>query len=122
MLKNDLYTITTFENNTGTVAAAISLNTAHPIFEGHFPGQPVLPGVCMMQIVKELTEAATGKKLFLNDAAQCKFLSMVDPRKTPELQVTIDYKEPGEHTVAIAAVLKSEEAVFFKISANLAIH
>ncbi|MCD2425012.1 3-hydroxyacyl-ACP dehydratase [Niabella pedocola] len=121
MLKNDLYTVTAFENNMGTVAAAISLNTAHPIFNGHFPGQPVLPGVCMMQIVKELTEEATGKKLFLNDAAQCKFLSMVDPGKTPELQVTIDYKEPSEDRVAIVAVLKSTEATFFKMSANLLI-
>ncbi|MBO9592325.1 MAG: 3-hydroxyacyl-ACP dehydratase [Niabella sp.] len=121
MLKNNLYTVTVFENNTGTLAAAISLNTAHPIFDGHFPGQPVLPGVCMMQIVKELTEEATGKKLFLNDATQCKFLSMVDPGKTPELQVMVDYKEPGDHTIAINAVLKSTEATFFKMSASLAI-
>ncbi|SDC88292.1 hotdog family protein [Niabella drilacis] len=121
MLKNELYTITTFENNAGAVAAGIRLNTAHPIFEGHFPGQPVLPGVCMMQIVKELAEEATGKKLFLGEAAQCKFLSMVDPGKTPELRATIDYKESGEAALAITAALKSETAVFFKMSATLAI-
>lgn len=121
MLKNDLYTVTSFENSSGSVAVAIELNTGHQIFEGHFPGQPVLPGVCMMQIVKELTEDATGKKLFLNNAAQCKFLSMVDPQKTPELDVTIDYKQPDEQTVAINAVLKSGEATFFKMNASLAI-
>ncbi|MCF3110088.1 3-hydroxyacyl-ACP dehydratase [Niabella sp. CC-SYL272] len=121
MLNNDLYTITAFENNTGAVAASILLNTAHPIFEGHFPGQPVLPGVCMMQIVKEITEEATGKKLFLGDAAQCKFLSMVDPRETPELRVTVDYKQPDKNQLAITAVLKSEAAIFFKMSASLSI-
>ncbi|WP_300602561.1 3-hydroxyacyl-ACP dehydratase [Niabella sp.] len=121
MLKNELYTITAFENNSGSVAADIRLNTAHPIFDGHFPGQPVLPGVCMMQIVKELAEDATGKKLFLGEAAQCKFLSMVDPEKTPELTVVIDYKQPDDLTIAINAVLKSTEATFFKMSASLAI-
>lgn len=121
MLKNDLYTITAFEHNAGAVTAAISLNTAHPIFDGHFPGQPVLPGVCMMQIVKELTEEATGKKLFLNHAAQCKFLSMVDPQKTPELAVVIDYTQAGEPVIAIQAVLKSTGATFFKMSAQLTV-
>lgn len=121
MLKDDLFIITAFENNTGSVSAAVRLNAAHPIFEGHFPGQPVLPGVCMMQLVKELTEEATGKKLFLNNAAQCKFLSMVDPRNTPQLSATIDYGQTDENTVAISAVLKSEEATFFKMSAQLAV-
>jgi len=121
MLKNDLYTVISFEDNAGSVAAAIGLNTEHQIFDGHFPGQPVLPGVCMMQIVKELAEEATGKKLFLSNAAQCKFLSMVDPKKTPELMVAIDYQQPGENTVAINAVLKSGEATFFKMNASLEI-
>jgi len=121
MLKNDLYTVISFEDNAGSVAAAIGLNTGHKIFDGHFPGQPVLPGVCMMQIVKELAEEATGKKLFLSNAAQCKFLSMVDPQKTPELMVAIDYQQPGENTVAINAVLKSGEATFFKMNASLEI-
>ncbi|WP_018630585.1 hypothetical protein [Niabella aurantiaca] len=121
MLKNDLYTVISFEDNAGSVAAAIGLNAGHKIFEGHFPGQPVLPGVCMIQIVKELTEEATGKKLFLAEAAQCKFLSMVDPQKTPELTVGIDYRQPDNHTIIINAVLKNTEVAFFKMSGQLGI-
>ncbi|MBZ4189824.1 3-hydroxyacyl-ACP dehydratase [Niabella beijingensis] len=121
MLKNDLYTIASFGNAAGRVQASILLNTAHRIFEGHFPGQPVLPGVCMMQLVKELTEEATGKKLFLNNAAQCKFLSMVDPRRTPELTVMVDYQQPGSDLVTVNAVLKSEDTVFFKMNADLSV-
>ncbi|MGJ7030685.1 3-hydroxyacyl-ACP dehydratase [Niabella hirudinis] len=121
MLKNDLYTIISLENHSGAVSATIGLNVQHQIFEGHFPGQPVLPGVCMMQIAKELAEEATGKKLFLNNAAQCKFLSMVDPQKTPELTAVIDYKEAGENNIAVNAVLKSAETAFFKMSARLSV-
>lgn len=31
----------------------VRLDAAHPIYAGHFPGNPVLPGVCTLQIVRE---------------------------------------------------------------------
>ncbi|AHF15897.1 beta-hydroxyacyl-ACP dehydratase [Niabella soli] len=121
MLNNNLYTISSFEDQAGAISGTIELNAAHKIFEGHFPGQPVLPGVCMLQIIKELTEKATGKKLFLNDAAQCKFLSMVDPVQTPSLIVAINYQQPDAATITINGTLKNDTATFFKINAQLAI-
>ncbi|MBO9617758.1 MAG: 3-hydroxyacyl-ACP dehydratase [Niabella sp.] len=119
MLNNDLYTIDVFEDQGGVISCTLQLNATHKIFEGHFPGQPVLPGVCMMQIIKELTEKATGKKLFLNEAAQCKFLSMVDPVKIPTLIAAISYQQPDTTTVTINGTLKNETATFFKINAQL---
>ncbi|HEX7755708.1 MAG TPA: 3-hydroxyacyl-ACP dehydratase [Niabella sp.] len=119
MLNDNLYIINRFTDDGGKVNAAIQLDADHKIFEGHFPGQPVLPGVCMMQIIKELTEKATGKILFLNEAAQCKFLSMVDPAKTPSLVAEIDYQQPDAASVTVNAILKNETATFFKINARL---
>jgi len=28
----------------------IELDSTHAIFQGHFPANPIMPGVCMMQI------------------------------------------------------------------------
>ena len=62
----DFYTLQSSEKEeNGRFIAKITLNKDHDIFNGHFPGNPVTPGVCMMQIVKELTEEFTGKQLFL---------------------------------------------------------
>ncbi|ANH84072.1 3-hydroxyacyl-ACP dehydratase [Niabella ginsenosidivorans] len=119
MLNDRLYTISRFEEQAGKISATIMLNTGHKIFEGHFPGQPVLPGVCMIQIIKELTEKATGKTLLLNEAAQCKFLSMVDPAKTPVLEAAVDYQQPEAAPIVINGILKNEAATFFKINARL---
>lgn len=121
MLNNDLYTISGFEDQTGVLNCTLQLNAAHKIFEGHFPGQPVLPGVCMLQIIKELTEKATGKKLFLTEAAQCKFLSMADPVKTPSLIAAVHYRQTDAATITINGTLKSGTATFFKIAAQLTI-
>lgn len=117
MLNDHLYTITDFKSENGKAEAAINIDANHKIFEGHFPGQPVLPGVCMVQIAKELMEKAIEKKLFMYKADSCKFLSMVDPRISPNLQFIIDYTftEEGINTIA---VLKNNDAVFLKMNCS----
>lgn len=63
----------------------VGINAAHGIFVGHFPDQPVLPGVCMVQIAVTIAGAMHGKALRVANARNMKFLAPVDPRKTPEL-------------------------------------
>ena len=115
MLNNNLYTIDAFENVDGKIETAITIDAGHKIFEGHFPGQPVLPGVCMLQIFKELLEKATAQKLFLYQADNCKFLSMVDPRVSPQLVFTIDYTTT-EGYIKANGILKSETTTFLKLA------
>lgn len=115
MLNNNLYTIDTFENVDGKIEAALAIEASHKIFEGHFPGQPVLPGVCMLQIFKELLEKATGQELFLYQTDASKFLSMIDPHQTPRLTFIIDYTTT-EGYIKASGVLKSDAATFLKLS------
>lgn len=84
-----LYTLTAFRQEDTAITALIRLQPAHEIFTGHFPGRPVLPGVCMLQISQELLEKATGTRLLMHRTGQVKFLQPVNPEKTPELQVSI---------------------------------
>ncbi len=115
MLIENLYKLDSFDNDAQKAVASVTLNAQHKIFEGHFPGQPVLPGVCQLQMVKELLERATGKKLFLSEAANCKFLQMIDPTQTNVLVITIDYKIEAE-AVTCNAVIKSGDAVYLKMN------
>lgn len=119
MLIENLYTIHSFTNQDGVVTATITINAAHNIFEGHFPGQPVLPGVCQLQIVKEMLERAVDKKLFLSEAGNCKFLNMVDPTKTAELTIRIAYNQV-DSAISSDSVIKSGETTFSKINGLLA--
>ena len=120
MLIKNLYTIDAFDKEPQQVTASVTLNAAHKIFEGHFPGQPVLPGVCQLQMVKELLEQAMRKKLFLSEAASCKFLQMISPEQTPALAIIINY-EVLDGTVACNAVIKSKDAVHLKLNSRFAI-
>ena len=100
------------------VSSRIAINKAHPIFKGHFPGQPVVPGVCMIQMVKEILESHLSIKLLLTSAANIKFLSVINPEINSELNIEISYTSPS-HIYNVDARLYRGEVTFFKIQGNL---
>lgn len=114
----DFYTLGSHEKaENGSFTAHISLNKDHDIFKGHFPGNPVTPGVCMMQIVKELTEEFTGKKLFLRSASNVKFMAIINPFETPDLTLQLDINE-GEEEIKVKNVTSFGETIALKMSVN----
>lgn len=114
----DFYTLENHQkNDDGNFLANIKLNENHEIFKGHFPGNPVTPGVCMMQIVKELTEEFTGKKLFLKSASNVKFMAIINPYETPNLQLQLTVSETDEE-VKVKNTTSFGETIALKLSAT----
>ncbi len=108
MLSNDFFYTKSFADDGSTIGATIELNAAHAIFEGHFPNQPVVPGVCMVQIIKELLEKSVGKSLQLQKADHIKFLSFIVPTETPSVEALIKYSIADEVLSATASLAKQE--------------
>ena len=96
MLIEGLYSIFGFKHEDLSVRATIKLNAAHEVFKGHFPENPVMPGVCMIQIIKELAEKATGKALFLSVATNVKFMAIINPEKNDLIQLQLNFIEEGD--------------------------
>ncbi len=120
MLIEDLYTIKTFENNGSEVIATIHLNKDHEIFKGHFPGNPVMPGVCMIQIIKELTEKATEENLFLSMCSNIKFMAIINPYKNDELKLNIDISQV-DNEVKVKNSTFFEDTLALKLNATFKI-
>ena len=113
----DFYTLQSYDKNEKSFVANIILNKDHEIFKGHFPGNPVTPGVCMMQIVKELTEEFTGNKLFLKSASNVKFMAIINPFETPELSLQLDITE-NETDIKVKNTTSFGETIALKMSVN----
>jgi len=79
MLLNDFFIIDDWQPGNGLARAILRINWGHPIFEGHFPDRPVVPGACLLQVVKELVSMAIGSEVRLTRADQIKFISMIGP-------------------------------------------
>lgn len=113
MLEGTLYTIVTNEPKEQGRDITIELKSDHAIFAGHFPGLPVLPGVCMLQIVKELSENSVNKKLQLVRADHLKFLQLVNPNENKTLKIGISCSQPIDDSIQIVATI-SHSATCFK--------
>lgn len=93
-LLKDFYSIQdTQKINDDHYEVLIHLNKSHSIFNGHFPNNPVTPGVCMMQIIKESTENILNKKLQLTKLSNVKFMAIINPEKNAELQLKLTISE-----------------------------
>ncbi|MEC5146742.1 3-hydroxyacyl-ACP dehydratase [Chitinophaga sp. 212800010-3] len=113
MLAGNFYTVTAQTQEPGQITATIELNASHPIFQGHFPEQPVVPGVCMMQTITEVLADAVQRKVAMKKASQMKFLNMIDPGKQPLVDVIVNYKQE-EAGWKVNATLKRDDKTFMK--------
>ena len=120
MLIEGLYTVTNVDLEGQELKAQIHLNKDHDIFKGHFPGNPVMPGVCMLQIIKELTERVTSKNLFLEMSSNIKFMAIINPDTNPDLVLNISIAEE-EDRVKIKNVSAFNETIALKLNATFKI-
>lgn len=91
MFLNNLYTLIRSEVSEALFVAEIQLDPGHHLFEGHFPGAPVLPGVVQLQVVKELLEVHFQKQLRMKQMRTCKFLHMINPQEIQDLRIEVKF-------------------------------
>jgi 3-hydroxyacyl-[acyl-carrier-protein] dehydratase len=108
------YTIDLPEEGPSSVQATVTLNAQHPVFSGHFPGNPVVPGVCQVQMIKELVEKAVKMPLKLRESDNIKFLAMISPETTPQVEIAIQIKHMPEKVISATATISSGGTVFLK--------
>lgn len=114
MLKDALYKITSLDHQDNTIKATLEINSDNEIFIGHFPSQPVLPGACMLQIVKEVLESTLNKSFRLKKADHIKFLKLIDPGVNNILQLTLSYRSVDNNNLDVTANLIAENDICFK--------
>ena len=112
MLQNELFTFGSLRQEGDKVLTDITLNAAHPIFTGHFPAQPILPGACMMQMVKEVTANYLGAEARMVKADDIKFLSFIDPEKTGRIQLDLKINIIEELVTVEAKLLDNATPLF----------
>lgn len=117
MLNKDFFKIIEFidnDDNINQFAARIELNAGHDIFKGHFPGEPIVPGVCLLQMAKEIIEERLKVKLQLIKAPNVKYLSIVNPDVDPIIEYQFQVSRV-EQQVTAEVLAKNHEAVCIKM-------
>lgn len=120
ILVKDFYTVLSIEVEDQQIDAAIKLNPDHPVYQGHFPQQPVVPGVMQLQILKEILEQQVHQKLQVNNISQVKFLNMIIPGNQP-LLLDIRLHTTDDEQVKVDASIRIDERIATKVKATYSI-
>ena len=97
----------------------IILNPDHLIYKAHFPGQPVTPGVCILQMLQELLSIEVGKQLFINNIKNAKFISMMSPVTDSRVSVlftSVEAQEGGVKAQGVVSRRDNLSDLFLKFS------
>lgn len=116
MLVENLFEINNLNLLDNVLSANVKINADNEVFKGHFPDNPVTPGVMQVQLVKELIESGLDKKVELVSMGRCKFLALLNPVNTPEILVEVKLNQT-EDGLKVNAVGKSDVESYFKFSA-----
>lgn len=92
ILLNSLFYLRELRFEKEEIHALLNINANHEILSGHFPGFPVMPGVCMMQITREVFDKATGFSVRIVKGDNIKFLAVLDPGQYRDVKLSISYK------------------------------
>lgn len=119
MLLKNFYTIVSKDEiSDGNFTVRISVNAEHEVFKGHFPGNPVMPGVCMMQIIKELVEEIVGSALFMQSLSNVKFMALINPEATPDLRLELNISQTEDNLVKVKNTTYFNDTVALKLAST----
>jgi len=117
MLIGDFFKIKNIEAGEKYVVN-IEMNPAHEIYNGHFPGMPVVPGVCLTQMVKETVEQITNTQLTMVTGDNIKFTAVLNPTENLEVIMTISLKTKENGLLHADAAVKAGEISFFSFKGS----
>ncbi|WBC07496.1 MaoC/PaaZ C-terminal domain-containing protein [Micromonospora sp. WMMA1947] len=74
-----------------------------PLLDGHFPGLPIVPGVCLIDVLQRVVAAAVADAYAsrLSHIHRCRFLSPVWPGDRLDYELTLAPDEGGLNCHAV---------------------
>lgn len=114
-LSKNLYNIINKETVGEVTTYTISLIPSCIIYGAHFPEMPITPGVCQIQIVKELLEDCLNKKLIIIGVKNAKFVSVLAP-ENKSIKVSLSKIKQEGNQCKVQAVIADDNTTYAKLS------
>lgn len=67
------------QTESGEISAHASIPEGSLWYSGHFPGDPILPGIAQIKIVFDILNQVNGNKLMLENVSRLRFKKIVRP-------------------------------------------
>ena len=115
-LQNEFYKITRRSEDDGQVSFHLELLPESYIFKAHFPGNPIVPGVCQLQMIGELLRGVLGRDVYLKEIKNVKYLTVMSPKAQTAYCLAFQKIQTEADECRVLAVYKDTERQYAKLS------
>ena len=117
-LENSFYKINNIEQKSDDAfAIEVTILPGHQIYEGHFPQQPVVPGVCTLTIIRECIGNILSKEVSFASIKECKYVSALIPLEDLRIMINLSITESTKIAATVERV--DNQQTVLKLKANL---
>ena len=119
MLQNKFYRILSIDKQSDNQATYhVAILPDCNVYEGHFPGDPVCPGVCNIETIKECASDLVGRPLRISTIKQCRLTAVATPTVCPEVEVMVKVSV-NDDAYAVLATIADDKQTYMEFKGQL---
>lgn len=121
LLKDKFFTVLHEEKITANDAVYLcELKADCDVYRGHFPGKPVSPGVCNIEMIRECAEMLVGMDLKIDTIKQCRLTAVASPTVCPKVDVKVNAALiEGTNNYNVVASIADAERSYMELKGTL---
>ncbi len=119
MLLENYYIVKSCTTESDSAVFHVHLCPDCKVYEGHFPGEPVSPGVCNIQMMLECAAQVAGHRLRTTVIKRCRLTALITPLTHPELDVHIQLTEKEGGAYDLNASIGMGENTYLSLKAEV---
>ncbi|MGD0712237.1 MAG: hypothetical protein ABR968_13770 [Bacteroidales bacterium] len=123
MLLNNFFEIDNLvvSDDRTNATAQVTLNPKHPIFKGHFPESPVVPGVCMIQMIKEILSDILQAEIMLTKSSAIKLNNLLTPLQNLIINFDLKIRNIDRNNIHVNCKIFFEDTNFCNFTGDFRI-
>ena len=119
LLENKFYRVLSEERGEGLSAKyRVAILPDCNVYDGHFPGDPVCPGVCNIETIKECAILLCGEQLRYSTIKQCRLTALATPTVCQEVDVQVNLS-PSGGGYALQATIADDRQTYMILKGQL---
>ena len=113
---DNLFIIQSIENTNTGFTAKLRCNPTHPVYQAHFPGNPITPGACLLKTAGGVLQQKLGRPLYLKASKNIKYLNLLIPEEGKEVSFNFSNFSEVENGCKAQVAIVDEASVYTKMS------
>lgn len=113
---DNLFIIQSIDDTETGFTAKLRCNPEHPVYQSHFPGNPITPGACLLKTATEVLQQKLGRPLYLKATKSIKYLNVLVPEEGKEVCFNFSGFAEIENGCKTQVVIAEAAVVYSKMS------